>query len=534
MHVVRPRTRSRARLAVDGLQAMDGFVSVNEEECEQMRRLFATNVLLQTAFHFTVSGLLSGGVVIEHKVVPRRNDNDRAWYSENWGRFTSDLIYAFWLYGFAVVMSEPDPRYISVPRVVPMELVHVEVRYDLYGSRTYRVSAQARPGSFAGASGDMSQWVLGAPGSRVLRDVMVYEFDAPDMHGHLRSRTSVLLGELALTERITDLYLRTCAKRADIPLVLEAMSDSYDQKNIRPAETQPGLGMLNPVPSVMNEYEYLAERRVVDAARLMNAGLTPDMQLASEVKTATTRQGHTVVQLPRDRRLVSQLLPEAPKEILDMRHELVLRVGALFQVPLASLFGANKLAHRVSNSTEVDVSMELFSQQQRELKQTLVPILKDVFVEAYLRQLVALSVAQAARLKEAEKAEEDATADSWSETETGSSEKETPKKKRGAKYEAADPEAVSNEVERALEDLVVLLPGLPPIQETMKLYAMGLLKYGALKTYVSTVYGIPDSHLHDEPQLELEDSGAVVLDVPAQKEEPPEAGPAKKKSKKKS
>ena len=38
---------------------------------------------------------------------------------------------------------------------------------------------------------------------------MVYEFDPPDMHGHLRSRTSVLLGELALADRVTDLYLRT-------------------------------------------------------------------------------------------------------------------------------------------------------------------------------------------------------------------------------------------------------------------------------------------------------------------------------------
>ena len=315
------------------------------------------------------------------------------------------------------------------------------------------------------------------------------------------------------------------------------MSDSYDQKNIRPAETQPGLGMINPVPSVMNEYEYLAERRVVDAARLINAGLNPELQLASEVKTATTRQGHTVVQMPRDRRLVSQLLPEAPKEILDMRHELVLRVGALFQVPLASLFGANKLAHRVSNSTEVDVSMELFSQQQRELKQTIIPILKDVFVEAYLRQLVALSVAQASRLAEKQRLEteqEEAEAPSPTESDKTAEEQksETSTKKRSkAKYEAADPEVVAKEVEKALQDLVVMLPGLPPIQETMKLYAMGFLKYEALKTYISTVYGIPDSHLHDEPKLELEDSGAVVLDTPAQKDPPPEAGPAKKKKK---
>ena len=106
------------------------------------------------------------------------------------------------------------------------------------------------------------------------------------------------------------------------------------------------------------------------------------------------------------------------------------------------------------------------------------------------------------------------------------------KKEKGEEEEedapAFDPLEVMTEVETEIQRLSITLPGMPPITTVLRLYALGLLKYDALRSYVSAVYTIPEHHLHETPQLDLEDAGAVVLDTPVTKEKPQDGAPSKK------
>lgn len=486
------RLVSRADVYTEPPTYTDGFTRVSQTDCATARAIFRDQSLVQTAYNVTLSALLGGGLLVEHPVLPLSRDEDRSWFGDAWGRFVSDLLADFWTYGFAVCRVDPDARYVAVPRVVPQELVDVEVRMDLSGRRAYRVTAQTRAG---GAPMGLT------PHERILRDVIVFEYEPPDCSGRLHSRVMGLVPDWLFVSNLTAAYATAVARRADVPLVLEQLTDSYDQKNIRPAESQPPLGLMQPAPTTLNEYEYLQQKRVIDNARLMNAGLAPENPL--DVKTVQSTSGATVVHLPRDRKLVHQLVPEAPREVTDTRLDFVMRVGAVFQVPIAALFGLHRGRRTESSSLERDVAMELFMQQQRDLKRTFLPILKDVFVEAYLGRMVALAAA---------------TVELHDVPLEGDLEK-------ASEVAQQNVEALEGAVDATLRELSITLPGIPPVDATLKLYAMGLLKYDALRAYMATVYSIPDGHLEPTQKLDLEDSGSVALGVPVKKETAPATKP---------
>lgn len=66
----------------------------------------------------------------------------------------------------------------------------------------------------------------------------------------------------------------------------------------------------------------------------------------------------------------------------------------------------------------------------------------------------------------------------------------------------------------------VSLPGLPPVEDLWTLYLRGALRYEAMRSYLSQMYGIAMDDLHKRPQLTLKELNGIQ----EQPQEPAEAG----------
>lgn len=493
------RTCSRAALSTAAPTGLDGFFRVSVADMTAAEEIFATQSVVQAAFELTVSSLLAGGVLIRHPVLPR-GDVDQAWFSDTWGSFLRDLVRALWLYGFCVCAAEPDDAYVAVPRVVPMALLQIELYYSDHGKRTYRVSRLRR------AAVSMSD---AAPLDAVMGDVVVYELDAPTTAGRLSSKILALQHDAEYTAHISRTYVEAMQRRANVPLVLESLPDSYDSKNIRVAEAEPALGSLEAVTYDPLDGDYQSEQRVAHMARLANAGLDPNLAYGTEVRTTHTSTGQTVFHLPRDRKLVNPAIADAPAVMVDMRMEFMMRVGALFGVPVAALFGKQQGSSlAMTNEGERNVAMSVFAEQQRRYKRLLIAVVSDLFIEAYAVQLAAWAVVETEKEEKVEAAAEETAAEP----------------------DPALAERTRKQLQTAVSQLTVALPGVPTTDEVLKLYGIGVLTWEAVVSYIGASQFIPDRYMNRAPQLELVQAAAVAGGA-APKETP--AAPAAPKKRKK-
>lgn len=505
------RTLTRAAISHAPPSGMDGFVNVSRGDMNDAEALYYAHSIIQGSFEITVNALLSGGVVLRHPVLPRE-DVDRAWYSETWGRFLRDMLQCFWIYGFAVCTADPDDVYTAVPRVVPMDLVRTEIHYSDTGRRTYRCS-RAR----AVVSTLDSMDVLHG----VLDNVWVYELDPPTVAGAINSKVLQLKHDAAFYEHINQTYVEAMVRRANVPLVLQTLPDSYDSANIRTAESEPHTSALEAIARKPSEAEALAQMRIQHVARLHNAGLNPDMVYGVDVKTSKTSTGQNVFHLPRDRQLVNPVLCDPPGVLVDMRMDFVMRVGVKFQVPLAALFGKQQGSSLAfTNNGERAMAMDLFAEQQKRYKHMFIAIMRDVFIESYAIQLAAMAVVTT---EKEDGVEPEGVVETVLETKDASSEEEVDLKHKQRRAK------VAKNADTLMDKLIVAMPGQPPLEDVVRMYGMGLLTWAALRTYIGTSQFIPESMMNTEPKLDSVQAAAVSVNTaPREMPAPTKKPPAKK------
>jgi len=495
------RTLTRAPVSHDPPTGVDGFVFVSREEMTMAERIYTDHSIMQGAFEITAGTLLSGGIVLQHPILPR-GDVDRAWYSETWGEFIREMLRNFWLYGFAICTADPDDVYAIVPRVVPMDIARVEIRYGLTGKRTYRIT-HAR---------EMNVSLETMPSlNRVMENAWVYEVDPPTVSGGLRSKIYSLRHDADFVEAVNRTYASAIHRRATIPLVLQSQQDTYDSKNVRVAESEPFLGSMHPVVRGPEEAQTIAEERVAHIARLRNAGLDPNQALGMDVRTTKTSTGQDVIHLPRDRQLVNPTICDAPNAVIDVRMDFMMRVGVVLQVPIAAMFGKQHGSTLAQSAGERSVAVELFTKQQQRYKHMFIAIMRDVFIEAYAIQLAAMAVAT----------DEPESSGSTIMDTDGKETQDNPK-----------PSKRKVETDKVVDKLSVSMPGQPSMEDAIRMYGLGLITWDALRMYVGVAQFIPEAMLNKAPKLDDVQMAAVSVgtaprDVPA-----PAAAPPKKKAKK--
>lgn len=467
---------TRAELWTKPTALNDHFRHVSPDQMLAVRR-FARNSIIRTAFDLILSGLLEHGVELVHPLLPD-SDTDRDWYSSAWADFAKEVMRSFWINGFAVCRSEPDPMHVSRPRVVPVDGLDIEIRYDDFGGRAYRVSSRLSPGSHA------------SPSQRILTDVLVYEMDPPDRDGNLNSKIASLFPDFAFTVQLMEDFAVATHRRALPDVDLECKEITFDSKNIRAAESAPPPGLLTSIPRDMSELEFLAQQRVSHIAQLANQGKSPESIYSSDVRVVTAANGQTVKYLPLDKRLVANTPSEVPPEFSVLRHDFVYRVGALFHVPVAALFTESGATTGRAAAGENTVQMTFFEQQKHELAVLLSPLMRDVFICARASSISALSSSMAGL--------------------------HAPRARKG------------EALRRVLSAVRVNIPTCPAPADLFQLYGVGMLKWKALRSLISRSMRVALEDLNDEPEMSQIQGSAAALGFAPQEPKPPPAAGAKK------
>lgn len=471
---------TRAELWTKPTAPNDRFVFVAPNQIAAVYS-FAQNTILRTAFSLIATSLLEHGVDIRHPLLPDA-DGDRDWFSSAWSEFAEEVLYNFWIYGFVICVADTDPVHVSRPRVVPIDGLDVEIRYDDMGRRAYRVSSRLEPGHYA------------APSQRVLSNVLVYEMQPPDRYGNLRSKIACLFADWAFLAHVTDSFTLATRERARPSLALECKDVPFDNKNIRTAESAPAPGALASIPRDMTEYEYLAQQRVAHIAQMVNQGKSPDAVYSTDVRVVTLADGQMVKYLPIDKRLVANTPADVPPEFDALRRDFAFRVGALFHVPVAALFNETGLTVGRAAAGENTVQMTIFEQQKRKLTALLTPLMRDMFICSRATSFAALSSSMAGLHAPRER-----------------------------KREA---------LRQALSTVRVTIPATPAPADALQLYALGLFKWKALRSAMSRTMNIPLEDMHDEPKMDQIQSAAAALGFAPQEPKPlpAAAGGASKKA----
>lgn len=471
---------TRAELWTKPTSPNDRFCHVSPNQIAAVFS-FAQNSVLRTAFSLIATSLLEHGVEVRHPLLPDA-DGDRDWFSSAWSEFAEEVLHNFWIYGFVICVADADPVHVSRPRVVPIDGVDVEIRYDDYGRRAYRVSSKLAPGSYS------------APSQRILSDVLVYEMQPPDRWGNLTSKIASLFADWALVAHVTDSFTLGSRQRALPDIMLECKEVTFDQKNIRTAESAPAPGVLSSIPRDLGEMEYLAQQRVAHIAQMVNQGKSPEAVYSTDVRVVTAANGQVVKYLPLDKRLVANTPADVPPEFDALRRDFVYRVGALFHVPVAALFNESGVTAGRAAAGENTVQMTVFEQQKFRLVSLLTPLMRDMFICARASSLAALSTSMAGIHAPRER-----------------------------KREA---------LRQALARVRVTLPACPAPADALQLYALGMYKWKALRSAMSRTMHIALEDLHEEPELDQIQSSSAALGFAPQEPKPPPAaaGAVKKKA----
>ena len=448
----------------------EGFVRLSHEAIEQIHAMYIADRTVRIASETSLSSLLNGGIMF--RLASNTMEGPAADSMANaWLPFVRRVVGSLWKYGLVVWGTRKCSVLGSVPFVVDLLLVSVYMKRELDGTAEY-VVMEREP------SGNQSQ-------PRIITDVRVYESQAPNSTGGIESimRTIMRAGQrLQLAEELED---RAASINANPELTLENTQDPEDDAGALFGDVPNGLpGQRNlhrshPITTALNE---LAFYRL--AARNMALPGAP----ASSAPYIPLRY------LPRGYRATAVTQVNGPTYVENLRESYEEMVGALFGVPRS--FWAQFSAARSSNSPDARLMHE---NQQRALKQTLVPFLSTVFRATHGKTLPEVANAY----KKRESSEETRVAYRTGHTEI---------------ITGVD-SIVTDSVLYSAQDIDVTLPGLPPIERMLTYYELDLVSPDAMVSLISQVHGIPLKEMNGnhKPKRPIEQNAGDANTRPTKK-----------------
>lgn len=431
-----------------------GFVEVRWDQMETCRQFMLTESVVSLASRIATQNLLSGGMLFtagDRFLTGSINDA----YNTIWSSFLTNCLKSMWLYGFVVVAlkTHPNPLIKQQPFVVDLAQARVFVKHHIEHTRDYVVidTSQCKTDPSAG----------GMLGGVVMTDIMVFEFEAPDLTGSL-----------------TSVVLQCYTKRDTLNHLLQAEKDAVDQNS------RPLMVMENVVPTMGNDStdDAVLNREMTEAGAFKGLGVRFDdlvqrhLQVTDELShlkanisraQGTYRSGglgfvhadmrgdthvNGKLMLPQNYRLARSVEAKEPSNLLAMLEEYQELVSAMFGVP-RSMFVPTSLQRGANPETRY-----MFSQGQRYLKNLILPLLTTVFRfihETDVEEEVAVSLGD-------------------------------------TKFDDA---SFVSKMSQSTQ-MSVQLPGLPDIEHLVQLYEMGALTYTAFVDMVGKIHQIPRHAFH--------------------------------------
>jgi hypothetical protein len=451
------------------------FVTVDVEMCLRLIALFDSDTDINTFARAAMNHALAGGIVFT-----RRNrklqQKDSDWHSHVWSDWVRDVHKYLFAVGFCFVSSVPDREYGAKPTVLCFDKLDIRYKIDVQGQTTFRVFEKLSMMDTILTDGE------GIWNRRPLNNIRVIQISPPTCDGTIRSQLLTLLGDLMYEQHLLQVSFHADRARARPPIVTQHIQQPYKaEQNLAVAPTAYALSRSAPV-RYGNGSSPAADSGLGTVVELMNRyGFTPQDMTQSMSKQLAPRINNSAIDqvyLATGRELVTQVMPEAPHDILlGFRMARMVTVGLAFGMTLPALTHnpSNNIGSSVkktgSNGKDDDGSSSVYFENfQRELKQRLI-----IYIHQHYMHLHSASFA--------------------------------------IETLAKNPKMTAKQVREDV-DVQVALPGQPNEELLHRLYTEGMLKYDAYVSYVSSKHCIPTECFETSAKVSVKELNGIQPQLP--------------------
>lgn len=468
-YAVQAALAKKARRAFDSQQAYAGlpdrrFQKMDPAAIQKHLDFFDTDPLVRISVKINLDAALGGSVVITDNSddggFTKSSDLElREWRSSTYSSFLESAYRYGCALGWIPWTYVPHAFDKGEPRVLNLSKVDVFQYTNELGEPMYAFFEQ--PG-FDSAMHE-GTYFAGSLVGRPILNVFVTTWSAPGPQGQIRSLVSAAMASSEFTNDYRKAALRAELKRADPALITETLPDKP-----APHETESRGEMSGAGRGSVDELR----NKVSDAMAVMMQAynsLGPEKfeaihaDLIARFNILTGNTAGSRVDLPTGRKLAKQTMPEGPKDLVNVQlmHQQLLFM--LFGVP-PSFIQTESARGRVASGDDSNAA-SVFRNAQKQLKQRFVQITSQAFNAIHNPHKILHYLMS----------------------------------------QPFDRRVEPDELQRVTNTAQVVIPGTPPEDYLEKLYTTGMLKYEAYRRYVSTMHAIPDSDLHEQPDLSLLD-----------------------------
>lgn len=455
----------RARRGYGGASSYAGlpdrrFKRMNSVEILRHLTFYDTDPLVRIAAKINLDAALGGSVMIIDKnddgdLTDKSNLDLRDWRAFVYAGFLESAYRFGCALGFIPWTYVPHGLDKGEPRVLNLDSVDVFQYTNALGEPMFAFFEQ--PGLDTALQ--EGTYFAGSLVGKPILNVFVTTWNAPGPEGEIRSLVSTIMANAEFTNDYRKAALRAELKRADPAMVTESLPD------------QPEYPKTDSRSDLVHGSDTLREKVSDAMGVLMQAqnSLGPERfeavyaDLTARFKILTGNPTGTRVDLPTGRKLAKQVVPEGPKDLVNvelMRQQLTFMA---FGVP-PSFIQTESARGRISGGDDSNAA-SVFRNSQKQLKQRFVQLASQAFHAIHNpHKILHYLMAQ-----------------------------------------PFDRHVEDSELQRITNNAEILIPGTPPEDYLEKLYMMGMLRYDAYRRYVSTMHAIPEADLHDTPDLTLLD-----------------------------
>jgi hypothetical protein len=381
---------------------------------------------------------------------------------------------------------------------------------DVTGTRHYAIFRRPFFGPMMTKSETFPINALGE--EKLMEGISIFEMDAPDGQGNLRSKIVALLPELDYQRLLQSCHLEATRLACNPVVIEERPENRYDPENLTfsvvPAES---LGEVDALANskvthlTRAEMEYRSE-----AARIAYERSRATFAYDSHLEANTAAEiGMKTLKLAKNSKLARQNAPQDLSLVLENRAMCEELVAAAFGVP-RSMFAQSTYSKAIKNEDAIT----MFQRSQMRLKLLLQTFLHRMYNAIYGRHHLFEAIAQEI-LENGDDSEDDDDDDDDTEKKDDAKrsdndddrEEEDDQMKRKKKDKEAKRKRIEDEA-----DVQITICSIPATTTLTTLYYEGTLSYNAYVDMVSMSYGIPHEFFNRTPGLTLQELNGIKED----------------------
>jgi hypothetical protein len=500
-------------------------VEINSKFIGRMEHMTYTDPDVAAAVHTLTESILAGGISFHVEGMQMRAEAQR-WYELHWYPWVRRLLRSLWVSGFAAVAVEASPgnqKYHGIPVVLDLSMLEIEQSHTLTGRPTFFYYDPAAPL---------------IRGKRVrLRGVRTYIYSPPSGGGIIRSKMVSLVRGLDMIRTLNGYRLLAEQSRSDPQMAIEdSRTPGTNTRNLAPGEL--GTGMYNDLANGVDEElssmafqsiglekvaEKLRQRRLIThtATEIARHANSMQHQLQDTLGASTGREKSNnkededggypdkssdprhlpeYIRVPRLKRIVHQIMAQAPTDTTFVHTTVSERVSSVFGIP-PGLNGHRFGQTQQANNTN---SLLLFVHTLNEWRRTIIPFIQDMYdwIDGFPRDTDKRDASQYVGTRKRNRLNTQKSEDNSYDTHnssdgvnsdddnTNSSQNDDKKTKQTSYQQYVLREPVANR-----HTVTVSMPGSVPDAIIEKWHGLQFISDAGVFAHLSTKYSIRDEHL---------------------------------------